>query len=148
MEKEVKKTIKKIEPSGEISSHETPVKATVKSTVKAKTPVNTNPLKKEGFAIIETGGKQYRVFSGDTITIEKLSDDKKVGDKVIFDKVLLVDDGKNTKVGTPYIEGEKVEGIFEEEGRGKKISVIKYKRKVRYRRKYGHRQPFAKVTIK
>ncbi len=99
------------------------------------------------FAVIETGGKQYQVKSGDVITIEKLDGDLKAGDKVTFDKVLLVDDGKNTTIGTPYISGAKVEATFKEFGRAQKIDVIKYKQKSRYFKKNGHRQPFSKVTI-
>ncbi len=98
-------------------------------------------------AIIETGGKQYKVASGDVITIEKLSGDYKEGDTIVFDKVLLVDDGTTTRVGTPYLAGETVNGVFRTEGLGKKIHVIRYKAKVRYTKRYGHRQPFAKVQI-
>lgn len=99
------------------------------------------------FAVIETGGKQYQVTAGDIITIEKLTEDLKTGDRVVFDKVLLVDDGKNTTIGTPYISEAKVEGIFREAGRAKKVDVIKYKQKSRYFKKNGHRQPFVKVQI-
>ena len=99
------------------------------------------------FAVIETGGKQYQVTAGDVITIEKLPQILKVGDKVTFDKVLLVDDGKNTTIGNPYISEAKVEGIFKESGRAKKIDVIRYKQKSRYFKKNGHRQPFVKVQI-
>lgn len=99
------------------------------------------------FAVIETGGKQYQVKAGDVITVEKLGDTMKAGDKVTFDKVLLVDDGKNTTIGTPYIAGAKVEATFKENGRAKKIDVIKYKQKSRYFKKNGHRQPFSKVEI-
>lgn len=99
------------------------------------------------FAVIETGGKQYQVTAGDVITIEKLPQDLSPGDRVVFDKVLLVDDGKNTTIGNPYISEAKVEGIFKELGRAKKITVIRYKQKSRYFKKNGHRQPFAKVQI-
>ncbi|MEX0931352.1 MAG: 50S ribosomal protein L21 [Candidatus Paceibacterota bacterium] len=99
------------------------------------------------FAVIETGGKQYKVSKGDSITIEKLSAEYKKGDKVIFDKVLMVDDEKNTTIGTPYIDGATVEAVFEDEGRGKKVTVVQYKPKSRYKKTKGHRQPFAKVTI-
>lgn len=99
------------------------------------------------FAVIETGGKQYQVTAGDVITIEKLPQDLKAGDTVTFDKVLLVDDGKNTTIGNPYISEAKVEAIFKESGRAPKISVIKYKQKSRYFKKNGHRQPFVKVQI-
>lgn len=99
------------------------------------------------FAIIETGGKQYRVSDGDALTIEKLSGEYKEGDSVVFGKVLLFDDGKTTKVGAPYIDGATVEASFEKVGRAKKVTVIKYKQKSRYFKKRGHRQPFTKVKI-
>ncbi len=98
------------------------------------------------FAVIETGGKQYTVSEGDLITVEKLSGAGKTG-AVTFDKVLLVDNGKDTTIGTPYIDGASVEGKIEAEGRAPKITVIKYKAKSRYFKKRGHRQPFAKVRI-
>ena len=99
------------------------------------------------FAVIQTGGKQYKVAKGDVILIEKLSPGLKAGDKVIFDKVLLVDNGKDTTIGMPFISGAKVEATFQEEGRGKKLIVVKYKAKSRYFKSNGHRQPFAKVKI-
>lgn len=99
------------------------------------------------FAVIHTGGKQYTVSKGDTITIEKLSDEHKAGDKVVFDKVLLVDNGKDTTIGTPYISKASVMGTVSEVGRAPKITVIHYKQKSRYYKKNGHRQPFVKVTI-
>jgi len=104
------------------------------------------------FAVIETGGKQYVVSVGDVLTIEKLPrDDKeeyKEGEKIVFDKVLLVDNGKDTTtIGTPYIDGAKVTALFEGAGKGKKIDVIRFKSKSRYFKKYGHRQPFNKVKI-
>lgn len=99
------------------------------------------------FAVIETGGKQYQVQSGDVITIELLPGEMKAGDKVTFDKVLLVDDGSNTTIGTPYINGAKVEATYKATGRAPKVTVIKYKQKSRYFKKNGHRQPFSKVEI-
>lgn len=99
------------------------------------------------FAVIETGGKQYKVAAGDSIRIEKLSGDFKQGDVVTFDKVLLQDDGTNTTVGAPYIAGAKVEAEITEAGRAKKIEVIKYKAKSRYFKLRGHRQPYMKVKI-
>lgn len=99
------------------------------------------------FAVIQTGGKQYKVAEGDVVKIEKLSDEHKEGDKVVFDQVLLTDDGKNTKVGTPIISGAKVEGKVSEVGRDRKISVIRFRAKSRYHKKRGHRQPFVKVEI-
>ena len=99
------------------------------------------------FAVIHTGGKQYKVSVGDTIKIEKIKGDLKVGDKVVFDKVMLVENGKDTTIGTPYITGAKVEGILSEVGRNKTIDVIKFKQKSRYFKKNGHRQPFVQVKI-
>lgn len=98
------------------------------------------------FSVVETGGKQYKVAEGNTLSVEKIPGHK-AGDKVVFDKVLLVDDGKTTTVGTPYIAGAKVEVELVAEGRGKKIHIQKYKSKSRYKRRVGHRQQFAKVTV-
>jgi large subunit ribosomal protein L21 len=99
------------------------------------------------FAVIKTGGKQYKVSKNTVVNIEKLKGEYKVGDKVSFDKVLLVDDGKNTTIGTPYITGAKVDAEISEIGRGDKVLVVKYKQKSRYLRRNGHRQPFFKVKI-
>ncbi len=99
------------------------------------------------FAVIQTGGKQYTVSKGDIITIEKLSGEHKEGESLIFDKVLLVDDGKNTTIGTPYIAKASVKGTITEIGRAPKVVVVHYKQKSRYFKKNGHRQPFFKVKI-
>ncbi|MEA2715416.1 MAG: large subunit ribosomal protein [Candidatus Parcubacteria bacterium] len=99
------------------------------------------------FAVIQTGGKQYTVSKGDVITIEKLSGAHKEGDAVVFDKVLLVDDGKDTTIGTPYISKASVKATITEIGRAKKIDVVHYKQKSRYYKKSGHRQHFFKVKI-
>lgn len=99
------------------------------------------------FAVIKTGGKQYKVSVGESLNIEKIIGEYKEGDKIIFDKVLLVDNGKDTTIGTPYINGAKVEAVLEKIGRAKKVLVIKYKQKSRYYKKNGHRQPFFKVKI-
>ena len=99
------------------------------------------------FAIIATGGKQYVVMQDSVLEIEKLSDEGKVGDKITFDKVLLVDDGTDTKVGTPYVSGAKVSAELIEQGRDAKVTVIRYRQKSRYFKKRGHRQPFAKVRV-
>ncbi|MEK7116727.1 MAG: 50S ribosomal protein L21 [Patescibacteria group bacterium] len=104
---------------------------------------------------METGGKQYRVAVGDTIKIEKLKADSakgsvepKEGDTVVFDKVLLVDNGADaTDIGAPYLDGAKVSGTLVEIGRNAKVIVIKYKQKSRYFKKNGHRQPYFKVKI-
>lgn len=100
------------------------------------------------FAVIKTGGKQYKVSVGESLNIEKITGEFKEGDKITFDKVLLVDDGKDTTtIGTPYINGAKVEAVLEKIGKAKKVTVIKYKQKSRYYKKNGHRQPFFKVKI-
>ncbi len=100
------------------------------------------------FAVIQSGGKQYRVAVGDVVTIEKLPGEFAKGDKVTFDKVLLVDDGKDsTTVGAPYISGAAVEATFEENGRADKLLVMKYKAKSNRLKRNGHRQPFTKVKI-
>ncbi len=99
------------------------------------------------FAVIETGGKQYKVSEGDSISIEKMKGDHKEGDVVNFDKVLLVDNGKDTTIGTPYIANASVKGTIKEIGRGEKKVVIKYKAKSRYFKNRGHRQPFFKIEI-
>ena len=96
------------------------------------------------YAIIATGGKQYRVSEGDVIYIEKI--DAAVDSTVSFD-VLLVGNEGDVKVGTPVVEGVKVEGKVVGQIRGEKIIVFKYKPKKNYRRKQGHRQPYTKVTI-
>jgi len=97
------------------------------------------------YAIIETGGKQYKVEEGSVLYIEKLAGNE--GDTVTFDKVLLVNkDGKVT-AGTPTVAGATVTGKVEKHGKGKKIIVFKYKAKKNYRRKQGHRQPYTKVVI-
>lgn len=107
----------------------------------------TDIIESKEFAVIFTGGKQYKVSVGDIIKIEKLEGEYKAGDKIIFDKVLLVDNGKDTTIGTPYIDGATVESLFQREGRAKKIEVVKYKQKSRYLKKNGHRQPFIEIKI-
>ena len=93
------------------------------------------------YAVIKTGGKQYRVQEGDVITIEKLN--ANVGDKVEFDEVLVLGEGADIKVGTPFLDGVKVT----ENGKGKKVIIFKYKSKKDYRKKQGHRQPYTMVEI-
>jgi len=97
-------------------------------------------------AVIKTGGKQYKVKKGDVVKIEKL--DKKEGSKVTFDTLMTAKtDGKEVNLGKPSL-GKKVEGKILEQGRDKKISVIKYKNKTRYLRNKGHRQPYTKIEIR
>ncbi|MCS1351430.1 50S ribosomal protein L21 [Mechercharimyces sp. CAU 1602] len=97
------------------------------------------------YALIQTGGKQYRVQEGDTLYIEKLTADAE--ESVVFDHVLLVNKDGETTVGSPLVEGAKVSAKVIEHGKGKKITVFKYKPKKNYKRKKGHRQPFTKVRI-
>lgn len=115
---------------------------------KSTKPVKTEKVN-DSFAIIETGGKQYRVSVGDSIKIEKIKGKEfKEGDNIVFDKVLLVDNGNDsTDIGNPYISGAKVSGTLSLIGRHSKVTTIKYKQKSRYFKKNGHRQPFFKVTI-
>ncbi len=116
-----------------------------KSMATAKKP--TKSVSEDTFAVIKTGGKQYRVAVGDTITIEKFKDESKKGDTVSFDEVLLVDDGATTNIGTPLLSGVVVSGEVVIVGRAPKVTVIKYKQKSRYMKKNGHRQPYIKVKI-
>jgi large subunit ribosomal protein L21 len=99
------------------------------------------------FAVIKTGGKQYKVSEGGFVSIEKIKGEYKKGDKISFDKVLLVDDGKDTTIGTPYIKGAKVDAEITEIGRARTVLVMKYKQKSRYLRRNGHRQPYFQVKI-
>jgi len=97
------------------------------------------------YAIIKTGGKQYRVEEGQMIKIEKLSAEE--GDNVEFDQVLALSDDDGFKAGSPLLDGASVKGKVIEQGKHKKIIVFKYKPKIRYRKKTGHRQPYTKVMI-
>lgn len=97
------------------------------------------------YAIIKTGGKQYRVQEGDNIFVEKLNAD--VDSNVVFDQVLAVVNDGDVKVGTSVVEGAKVTAKVLAQGKEKKVLVFKYKAKSNYRRRQGHRQPFTKVTI-
>ena len=97
------------------------------------------------YAVIETGGKQYRVQQGDVLFVEKL--DGTEGDSIVFDKVLLVSKEGDLLAGKPYVENAKVEATVITQGKAKKIIVYKYKAKKNYRKKQGHRQPYTKVKI-
>lgn len=97
------------------------------------------------YAVIETGGKQYRVQEGDTIFVEKL--EANAGDEINFDKVLLVSGDGDAKIGKPYVDGTTVSANVLEQGKAKKVIVFKYKSKKDYRKKQGHRQPYTKVQI-
>ena len=97
------------------------------------------------YAILETGGKQYKVEQGSVIFVEKLNIAE--GEKVTFDKVLAVADGDNVTVGTPVVAGASVTGTVAKQGKAKKIYVFKMKRKKNERSKKGHRQPYTKIII-
>ena len=97
------------------------------------------------YAIIKTGGKQYRVAEGDTVIIEKL--DAAEGDTVTFDQVLMVGGDGATKIGSPLLDGATVTAKVVAQKKAKKILVFKYKAKSNYRRRQGHRQPYTKVAI-
>jgi len=115
----------------------------------ATAKTTTKKVKEENkeFAVIETGGKQYKVSVGDILKIEKIDGEYTLGDKIVFDKVLLVDNGVDTTIGTPYIKGAKVESLFQKAGKNKTVMVVKYKQKSRYLKRNGHRQPFVEVKI-
>ena len=93
-------------------------------------------------AIIKTGGKQYKVSEGDKIKIEK-----KEGDEIVFKEVLLLNDGKKTIIGQPFVEGAEVKARVIRQGRNPKVTIFKYKPKKRYKVKKGHRQPFTEIEI-
>ena len=97
------------------------------------------------FAVIESGGKQHKVEKGDYLKVELLTGDE--GSKVEFDKVLIISDGKNSKVGTPFLEKAKVTGKVIRHGKSDKIKVFKMKRRKGYRRTQGHKQNFTEVLI-
>jgi len=99
----------------------------------------------EKIAVIKTGGKQYKVGLGQVLKIEKLNSE--VGEKTMFEALMIADaEGVEVNVGKPSL-GEKVEGKILEQGKNKKVSVIKYKNKTRYKKNVGHRQPFTKIEI-
>lgn len=97
------------------------------------------------YAVIATGGKQYRVSPGDTIRVEKLYYDE--GANVDFDQVLLVNNGEKVAVGTPYLDGRKVTGVVKAHGRGKKIEIVKFLRRKHHKKQMGHRQAYTEIEI-
>jgi len=105
----------------------------------------TKTAKNEAFAVIATGGKQYMVSVGDTLSVELLGEHKE-GDAIEFDTVLITDDGSKTKVGTPFT-GSKVKATYLGEKKGPKLSIIRYKAKSNRDRKIGHRQHYAEIKI-
>jgi large subunit ribosomal protein L21 len=97
------------------------------------------------YAVVATGGKQYKVEPGEILRVEKISGD--IGAEVAFDQVLMVKDNDTVRIGQPTVEGATVRGHIIEQDKNKKIIVFKFKRRKRYRRKHGHRQPYTAVKI-
>ncbi len=97
------------------------------------------------YAVIKTGGKQYRVSEGQTLRVEKLEIEE--GTSVEFDKVLMVTDGVHINIGTPYLEGAKVSATVKSQGRGQKLRIIKFRRRKHYRKTQGHRQLYTELLI-
>ena len=97
------------------------------------------------YAVIASGGKQYKVMEGDTLRLEKIEGN--VGESVSFDNVLMCSDGEQVKIGQPTLDGAVVSGHIAEQGKAKKVIVFKYKRRKRYRRTQGHRQQYTAVRI-
>jgi len=143
---EAKKTTKKVAKKS-TKAVKTEEKSEKAEAPKAAKKAPKKEINSREFAVIQTGGKQYQVRAGETLKIEKMTGDYKAGDKIVFDQVLLVDNGTDTTIGTPFIDGAKVEAVLEEEGRHKKIEVVKYKQKSRYFKRNGHRQPYFQVRI-
>ena len=97
------------------------------------------------YAIIRTGGKQYRVSEGDTLRVETL--EAKAGDSVEFDQVLMVGEGESVKIGTPLVDGGKVTAKVKAHGRGDKVEIIKFRRRKHHMKRMGHRQNYTEVEI-
>ena len=97
------------------------------------------------YAIIETGGKQYKVSEGDIITVEKLG--VEAGSEYTFDKVIVAANDGDVKVGAPYVEGATVEATVEKQGKERKVTIYKYNAKKHYHKKQGHRQPYTKLIV-
>ena len=97
------------------------------------------------YAVIKTGGKQYRVSEGDTLRVERLTAGE--GDSVEFDEVLMVGEGDSVKIGTPLVDGSKVTATIKAHGRGKKVEIIKFRRRKHHMKRMGHRQDFTEVEI-
>lgn len=112
-----------------------------------RAPKSAAPADSKEFAVIATGGKQYVVTQGISLKVEIMPGEFKEGDKITFDKVLIVDNGTETTIGTPYISGAKVMGTLLSIGRNQKVETIKYKQKSRYFVRRGHRQQYFLVKI-
>jgi len=97
------------------------------------------------YAVIQTGGKQYRITEGDTLKVEKIAADE--GTSVELDKVLMIADGETVTVGKPYVEGGKVLATVKSHGRGKKVKIVKFRRRKQYLKRQGHRQWFTELTV-
>jgi large subunit ribosomal protein L21 len=97
------------------------------------------------YAVIQTGGKQYRVAQGSTLKVEKI--DAAEGDSIELDKVLMVADGDAVKVGAPYLEGGKVTATVRGHGRGKKVMIVKFRRRKHHMKRQGHRQAFTEIEV-
>lgn len=99
------------------------------------------------FAVIQTGGKQYKVAVGDEIAVEKIKGEYKVGDSITIESVVLTDDGATTTLGAPYVAGSTVKATITESGKLDKVMVVRYRAKSRYHKRNGHRQPFMSLKI-
>ena len=97
------------------------------------------------YAVIQTGGKQYRVAQGSTLKVEKIEADE--GASVELDKVLMIADGDDVKVGAPYLDGGKVTATIKAHGRGRKVKIIKFKRRKQHLKRQGHRQAFTEIEV-
>jgi large subunit ribosomal protein L21 len=97
------------------------------------------------YAVMKTGGKQYRVREGSTLAVEKL--DAEPGATIEFDQVLLVSDGTSVRIGTPYLAGGKVTAVVQAQGKGRKVGIVKFRRRKGYKRMKGHRQPFTRIQV-
>jgi large subunit ribosomal protein L21 len=97
------------------------------------------------YAVIRTGGKQYRVREGTRLAVEKL--DAAPGATVEFDQVLLVSDDSGVRIGAPYLEGSRVTAVVQEQGKGRKVGIVKFRRRKGYKRMKGHRQPYTRIQV-
>jgi large subunit ribosomal protein L21 len=107
--------------------------------------MNKQNLETAMYAIVATGGKQYRVKEGEKLRVEKLN--VEAGETVELDKVLLVGEGEDVKVGAPYLEGAKVTATVSENGRGEKVKIVKFRRRKHSRKQMGHRQAYTELEI-